>query len=136
MLRPGRMDKHIHMSYLTINGFRTLASTYLEIKDDRYWRFGEIEELLRSVEVTPAEVAEELMRACDADVCLEGLVSFLKEKTRKRDSVESKDKEDTTPVVESESLKLEDERNSSLQDESDSEVETDEESNWTDDENT
>ncbi|KAK1391087.1 hypothetical protein POM88_019265 [Heracleum sosnowskyi] len=56
-----------------------------------------IEELLGSIEVTPAEVAEELMRSCDPDVCLGGLVSFLKEKKTKRTSAESKDGEETTP---------------------------------------
>ncbi|KAK1363534.1 AAA domain-containing protein [Heracleum sosnowskyi] len=94
LLRPGRMDMHIHMSYLTINGFKTLASTYLDIKHE-HWRFKEIEELLGIVEVTPAEVAEELMRICDADVCLGALVSFLKEK-KKRTGVETKDGEDAT----------------------------------------
>ncbi|KAL8118070.1 hypothetical protein AgCh_015829 [Apium graveolens] len=83
LLRPGRMDMHIHMSYLAINGFKTLASTYLDVKHE-HWRFKEIEELLGIVEVTPAEVAEELMRICDADVCLEALVSFLKEEKKKR----------------------------------------------------
>ncbi|KAK1363535.1 hypothetical protein POM88_039096 [Heracleum sosnowskyi] len=96
LLRPGRMDMHIHMSYLTINGFKTLASTYLEITH-HYWRFREIEELLGSIEVTPAEVAEELLRACDTDVCLGGLVGFLEEKKRKRTTVESKDGEEANP---------------------------------------
>lgn len=81
LLRPGRMDMHIHMSYLTMNGFKTLASTYLDIKH-QHWRFEEIEELLGSVQVTPAEVAEELMKTTDADVCLGGLVDFLNQKKR------------------------------------------------------
>ncbi|WOH10362.1 hypothetical protein DCAR_0729830 [Daucus carota subsp. sativus] len=109
LLRPGRMDMHIHMSYLTMNGFKTLASTYLEI-NHQHWRFREIEQLLGSVEATPAEVAEELMRTCDADACLGGLVNFLKDKKRKRTIVESgedanpgaetTDGDDTTPGVE------------------------------------
>nr|XP_017218923.1 PREDICTED: AAA-ATPase At3g50940-like [Daucus carota subsp. sativus] len=109
LLRPGRMDMHIHMSYLTMNGFKTLASPYLEI-NHQHWRFREIEELLGSVEATPAEVAEELMRTCDADACLRGLVNFLKDKKRKRTIVESgedaspgaetTDGDDTTPGVE------------------------------------
>lgn len=86
LLRPGRMDMHIHMSYLTMNGFKTLASTYLDIKH-QHWRFREIEELLGTVQVTPAEVAEELMKTSDADVCLGGLVDLLKEKKRKKASV-------------------------------------------------
>ena len=100
---------HIHMSYLTMNGFKTLASTYLEI-NHQHWSFRGIEELLGSVEATPAEVAEELMRTCDADACLGGLVNFLKDKKRKRTIVESgedanpgaetTDGDDTTPGVE------------------------------------
>ncbi|KAL8118068.1 AAA-ATPase At3g50940-like [Apium graveolens] len=95
LLRPGRMDMHIHMSYLTMNGFKCLASTYLDMKQ-QHWRFREIEELLESVEATPAEVAEELMRSCDADVCLGALVDFLKEKKRKRASVETNNVEHKT----------------------------------------
>lgn len=100
LLRPGRMDMHIKMSYLTANGFKTLASTYLDIKH-QHWRFREIGELLGSVEVTPAEeVAEELMRISDADVCLRRLVEFLKKKKRKRTSAETKDEEATTDELE------------------------------------
>lgn len=97
LLRPGRMDMHIHMSYLGMNGFKTLASTYLDIKH-QHWRFREIEELLGSVQVTPAEVAEELMKTSDADVCLGGLVDLLNEKKRKGASVA--DGENTTHGVE------------------------------------
>ncbi|KAK1373483.1 Protein hyper-sensitivity-related 4 [Heracleum sosnowskyi] len=97
LLRPGRMDKHIHMSYLSVNGFKTLASNYLDIKD-QHWRYGEIEELLGSIDVTPAEVAEELMKTSDADECLGGLVNFLKGKKRGR-SVETKDPEDSSDEI-------------------------------------
>ncbi|GJS90771.1 retrovirus-related pol polyprotein from transposon TNT 1-94 [Tanacetum coccineum] len=33
LLLPGRMDVHIHMSYLTMDGFQTLAANYLNIQD-------------------------------------------------------------------------------------------------------
>ncbi|KAK4486015.1 hypothetical protein RD792_008677 [Penstemon davidsonii] len=77
LLRPGRMDMHIHMSYLTVEGFKLLASTYLNITG-HHRCFGEIEELIEGMEVSPAEVAEELMQSDDADTSLEGLVDFLK----------------------------------------------------------
>ncbi|XP_075092048.1 AAA-ATPase At5g17760-like [Nicotiana tabacum] len=80
LLRPGRMDMHIHMSYLTSESFKVLAANYLEIHDTRQGYFREIEELIEGVQVTPAEVAEELMKSEDADVCLGGLVNFLKRK--------------------------------------------------------
>ncbi|KAI3502868.1 hypothetical protein L1887_31238 [Cichorium endivia] len=78
LLRPGRMDVHIHMSYLTADGFKTLAANYLNIHD-HHWRFEEIEELIKGTDqVTPAEVAEELMKSENQEVVLEGLVKFLK----------------------------------------------------------
>ena len=70
---------HIHMSYLTMDGFRTLAANYLNIHD-HHWRFREIKELIKSNKVTPAEVAEELMKSDNVEVVLEGLVKFLKRK--------------------------------------------------------
>ncbi|KAK9113068.1 hypothetical protein Scep_020587 [Stephania cephalantha] len=78
LLRPGRMDMHIHMSYCTPDGFRLLVSNYLGIKNHQL--MGEIEGLMKNVNVTPAEVAEELMKSDDAEVALNGLVEFLKRK--------------------------------------------------------
>ena len=72
------MDMHIHMSYCTPCGFKILASNYLRIKS--HCLFAEIEGLLKDVEVTPAEVAEELMKSDDADIALTGLVAFLEQK--------------------------------------------------------
>ncbi|XP_008241895.1 PREDICTED: AAA-ATPase At2g18193-like [Prunus mume] len=97
LLRPGRMDVHIHMSYCTPSGFRVLASNYLGIRDGEDHRlFGEIERLIESTEVTPAQVAEELMKSDDAEVSLGGLVNFLKhnqaERERKKEEEEAKEK--------------------------------------------
>ncbi|KAI9164836.1 hypothetical protein LWI28_002990 [Acer negundo] len=79
LLRPGRMDVHINMSYCSFSGFKLLASNYLGIKDN-HSLFGEIEGLIQRTEVTPAVVAEELMKSDDADVVLQGFVNFLKQK--------------------------------------------------------
>ncbi|KAK1439165.1 hypothetical protein QVD17_04980 [Tagetes erecta] len=84
LLRPGRMDVHIHMSYLTVDGFETLAANYLNIYD-HHWRFREIKELIKCKKVTPAEVAEELMKSEDVEVVLGGLVKFLKRKKMEDD---------------------------------------------------
>ncbi|KAI3899915.1 hypothetical protein MKW92_024149 [Papaver armeniacum] len=78
LLLPGRMDKHIHMSYITPQGFRILASNYLSI--DEHSLFGEIDELIQESETTPKEVAEHLMVSDDADISLNGLIQFLKTK--------------------------------------------------------
>lgn len=78
LLRPGRMDMHIHMSYCSPTGFRTLASNYHGV--DEHPLLGEIEGLMQEVEVTPAEVAGELMKSGHAETALQGLISFLHEK--------------------------------------------------------
>uniref|UniRef100_A0A5B7BEV3 AAA+ ATPase domain-containing protein n=1 Tax=Davidia involucrata TaxID=16924 RepID=A0A5B7BEV3_DAVIN len=75
LLRPGRMDVHLHMSYCTCSGFKILASNYL--KTEEHPLFGVIEELLVKVQVTPAEVAGELMRSDNADIALQGLIKHL-----------------------------------------------------------
>ncbi|GKC89523.1 hypothetical protein Tco_1150172 [Tanacetum coccineum] len=83
------MDMHINMSYLTMDGFKTLAANYLNIHDD-HRGFREIKQLIKSKKVTPAEVAEELMKSDNVELALEGLVKFLK---RKRTWVEEDDSE-------------------------------------------
>ncbi|KAI6695642.1 hypothetical protein NL676_023352 [Syzygium grande] len=60
LLRPGRMDLHIHMSYCSFGGFKTLASNYLGTQDHPL--FEEVEELPKVVQATPAEIAGKLMK--------------------------------------------------------------------------
>ncbi|KAL4614572.1 hypothetical protein ACB092_07G063200 [Castanea dentata] len=81
LLRPGRMDVHVHMSYCTMDGFKVLASNYLNIEGD-HQLYREIDGLLKNVEVTPAEIAGELLKKDDPDVSLSlrGIVEFLEEK--------------------------------------------------------
>ncbi|XP_020580191.1 AAA-ATPase At3g50940-like [Phalaenopsis equestris] len=78
LLRPGRMDMHIHMGYCGQDSFRMLASNYHAI--DEHPLFEEIEELLKEVEVTPAEVSEEFLRSDDVDIALGGLIQLLHNK--------------------------------------------------------
>ncbi|CAH9056475.1 unnamed protein product [Cuscuta europaea] len=80
LLRPGRMDVHIHMSYCTFGAFMTFAKNYLGIEENLL--FPEIENLLEKANVTPAEVGEQLLRKVEVETALEGLVEFLKEKIR------------------------------------------------------
>ncbi|XP_062144141.1 AAA-ATPase At5g17760-like isoform X2 [Alnus glutinosa] len=87
LLRPGRMDMHIHMSYCTSHGLKQLASTYLGIHGHHHL-FGEIEDLLESVNVTPAQVAEELMKSEHADIALQELIKLLKRKSMEGDDSE------------------------------------------------
>ncbi|XP_060214170.1 AAA-ATPase At3g50940-like [Lycium barbarum] len=78
LIRPGRMDMHVHMSYCTPSGFKILASNYLGLKN--HCKFGEIEELITELNVTPAEIAEELMKSDEAEIALDGLIKFLHKK--------------------------------------------------------
>ncbi|BAS95606.1 Os05g0588850 [Oryza sativa Japonica Group] len=78
LLRPGRMDMHIHMGYCTREAFRVLASNYHNVEN--HAMYPEIEQLIEEVLTTPAEVAEVLMRNDDVDVALQVLAEFLKAK--------------------------------------------------------
>ncbi|KAL7241218.1 hypothetical protein ACSBR2_006774 [Camellia fascicularis] len=92
LLRPGRMDMHIQMSYCTPCGFKFLASKYLGIKD--HSMFTEIEKLVTEVEVTTAEIAEELMRSDKADKALGGLIKFLCTKKTEHDKANAEGKKE------------------------------------------
>ncbi|KAL0344270.1 UNVERIFIED_CONTAM: AAA-ATPase [Sesamum angustifolium] len=100
LLRPGRMDMHIHMGYCTPEAFDVLALNYLEI-NDHHRLFPEIKRLIREIEITPAEIAEHLMRSEDVDVALEGVVDLLKQKERKKKN-ETSDDQKMSDVVEKE----------------------------------
>jgi len=69
------MDMHIHMGYCTQESFRILANNYHSI--DYHDTYPEIEKLIKEVTVTPAEVAEVLMRNDDTDAALHDLVAYL-----------------------------------------------------------
>ncbi|KAI3932655.1 hypothetical protein MKW98_012626 [Papaver atlanticum] len=95
LLRPGRMDKHIHVSFCDFESFKVLAKNYLQIQEHEI--MNEVKELLKFVQITPADVAEFLM-SCDddADIGLGNLVKELKkrwESIKKEDTTEQNDKE-------------------------------------------
>jgi chaperone BCS1 len=83
LIRRGRMDKHIEMSYCCFESFRFLARNYLAV--DAHPLFDDVAALLREVKITPADVAELLTpkRATgdkdDAESCLAALVQALRE---------------------------------------------------------
>lgn len=81
LLRPGRMDMHLPMSYCDFSGFKILAYNYLLIQEHPL--FEKIEELLNKVEATPAELAGELMKSDDAASSLQGIIQFLHDKQEK-----------------------------------------------------
>jgi len=87
LLRPGRMDMHIYMGYCTPESFWILAKNYHLI--DCHAMYPEIEKLIEEVMVTPAEVAEVLMRNDDTDVALHDLVDVLKSKLNDASAIKS-----------------------------------------------
>ncbi|KAJ1264331.1 hypothetical protein BS78_09G255200 [Paspalum vaginatum] len=80
LLRPGRMDMHIHMGYCTPEAFRILARNYHSVESHAV--YPEIERLIQEVMVSPAEVAEVLMRNDNSDLVLQDLLRFLKAKSK------------------------------------------------------
>lgn len=88
LLRPGRMDMHIHMSFCNFEIFKVLASNYLSVSSDPL--FEQIERFLheQSVCITPAEVTEILFEnKDDTDLALRKLVADLERRGVEGDAV-------------------------------------------------
>ncbi|CAN1162875.1 AAA-ATPase ASD, mitochondrial [Linum perenne] len=86
LIRRGRMDMHVEMSYCCFEAFKVLAKNYLDIESHRL--FGRVEELLSVVKVTPANVAENLLPKSVEDSeekCLRNLVDALEGLKEKED---------------------------------------------------
>ncbi|KAL1223261.1 AAA-ATPase [Cardamine amara subsp. amara] len=116
LIRRGRMDYHIEMSYCRFEAFKVLARNYLEIESHDFYE--DIERLLEEINMSPADVAEILMPKSDeevADICIERLVKTLeeeKEKVRKlAEEEEEKEAEKKTKAEEAEKRKTEEEEN-------------------------
>ncbi|XP_060200778.1 AAA-ATPase At3g50940-like [Lycium barbarum] len=87
LLRPGRMDMRIHMSYCKLSAFKQLVFNYLGIR--QHEMFDQIGQLLEEVEVTPAEVAGELLKSKNPTISLQGLVEFLENKIAERERLKA-----------------------------------------------
>ncbi|KAK1391164.1 hypothetical protein POM88_019342 [Heracleum sosnowskyi] len=80
LIRTGRMDKHVEMSYCSFEGFKVLAKNYLEV--EAHPTFDLIQQLIEEINTTLADVTEKLMpkmAAKDADVCVSNLIRALDE---------------------------------------------------------
>ncbi|KAF2308670.1 hypothetical protein GH714_012059 [Hevea brasiliensis] len=78
LIRKGRMDKHIELSYCSFEAFKVLANNYLQLESHQL--FAKISDLLGEAKMTPADVAEHLMPKIvpgNAQVCLESLIGAL-----------------------------------------------------------
>lgn len=96
LLRPGRMDVHIAMSYCTPCAFKMLASNYLGITEHPL--FVEVDKLLQTTNVTPAEVGEHFLKNEDPEIALRSLIELLVEKGRNHESKAIKADLTTTPL--------------------------------------
>ncbi|KAH7845619.1 hypothetical protein Vadar_004110 [Vaccinium darrowii] len=96
LIRRGRMDKHIELSYCCFEAFKVLARNYLDLESHDL--FETIKKLLEENNVTPADVAENLMPKSpedDADVCLANLIDAIekaKEEAKAKAEVEEKER--------------------------------------------
>ncbi|XP_010255848.1 PREDICTED: AAA-ATPase ASD, mitochondrial-like [Nelumbo nucifera] len=119
LIRKGRMDKHIQLSYCSYEAFKILAKNYLNLDSHRL--FGTIGRLLEETNMTPADVAECLMPktiGVDADTtCLENLINALEtakeearlkaeeeeEEAKKKDEASAKEKDEASAKEKEES---------------------------------
>ncbi|KAK9925156.1 hypothetical protein M0R45_033491 [Rubus argutus] len=106
LIRRGRMDKHIELSYCCYEAFKVLARNYLDLESHEL--FGSIERLLGETNMTPADVAENLMPKSDvesADSCLKKLIEALE--AAKEDARVKAEEEEKLKAEEEEKLKAE-----------------------------
>ncbi|KAK0587029.1 hypothetical protein LWI29_016322 [Acer saccharum] len=95
LIRRGRMDKHIELSYCNFMAFKVLANNYLKVEN--HPMFDIIQRLMEETNMTPADVAENLMPKSlsdDVDKCLSSLIQALqetKEEAEKKKAEESKE---------------------------------------------
>ncbi|CAI8616964.1 unnamed protein product [Vicia faba] len=75
LLRPGRMDVHISLSYCSLCVFRELALNYLEMREHPL--FAEVDKLLEKAKITPAEVGEHFLQNEDPEIAIRSLVELL-----------------------------------------------------------
>ncbi|XVF54229.1 hypothetical protein PTKIN_Ptkin05aG0163700 [Pterospermum kingtungense] len=80
LIRRGRMDKHIELSYCSFEGFKVLAKNYMNL--ETHPMFDTIDGLMKETNITPADVAENLMPKSSLDTaekCLSRLIQALEE---------------------------------------------------------
>ena len=103
LLRPGRMDVHFYMGHCTPAAFKKLASTYLGIKEHALFKC--IEDLIQSTVITPAEVAQQLMKYDNPQGALQSLIEFINMKETAEMVDNGAKKEDEDEVIKEEVVK-------------------------------
>ncbi|CAH8388783.1 unnamed protein product [Eruca vesicaria subsp. sativa] len=100
LIRKGRMDKHIEMSYCGFKAFKVLAKNYLDVEESEL--YDEIKRLFEDEEIkmTPADVGENLLPKSEGEegeTCMKRLIEALKEEkelAKKRVEKEVKQKKE------------------------------------------
>ncbi|XP_059443268.1 AAA-ATPase At3g28580-like [Corylus avellana] len=90
LIRRGRMDKHIELSFCSYEGFKVFAKNYLDL--DMHPMFDAVQSLMGETKITPADVAENLMPKSpveEAEKCLSNLIQALEE--AKEEAAKKKD---------------------------------------------
>ncbi|KAI5076005.1 hypothetical protein GOP47_0008070 [Adiantum capillus-veneris] len=92
LLRSGRMDMHIHLSYCGFEAFKVLARNYLKLED--HVLFEKVRAAMdeEGVQMTPADVSEVMTRdKRDTEQALRSLIKELRESKVKRRDGEQKE---------------------------------------------
>ncbi|WJX15772.1 hypothetical protein P8452_05876 [Trifolium repens] len=113
LIRRGRMDLHIELSYCGFDGFKMLAKNYLSIESHPL--FETVRCLLEETNMTPADVAENLMPKVaneDVETSLERLIQALRTskeeaeiKAKKEAEIKAKKEDGTSGEEEAEDAK-------------------------------
>ena len=110
LIRRGRMDKKIELSYCGFEAFKCFAKIYLDI--DSHPLFATIGHLLEETNITPADVAENLMPKSmneDAETCLKKLIEDLetaKDEAKMKAEEEARLKAETEEKEKQEDVKV------------------------------
>ncbi|KAL7097424.1 hypothetical protein ACP275_10G144000 [Erythranthe tilingii] len=86
LLRSGRMDMHIHMSYCSFQSLKILLKNYLGFEESglREGVLAELEAVVAAAEMTPADISEVLIKnRRDKNKAVEELVEALKIRAEK-----------------------------------------------------
>ncbi|KAL0554934.1 hypothetical protein IC582_008864 [Cucumis melo] len=103
LIRRGRMDKHIEMSYCGFEAFKVLAMNYLDVAwDDSY---DKIKEMLEDTEMTPADVSENLMPKYEGEEtgeCFKRLIKGLEDAKVAADKKKAEEEAEAAKMAEKE----------------------------------
>lgn len=107
LIRRGRMDKHIELSYCGFEAFKVLARNYLYL--ETHDLFEKIRVLLEEIQMTPADVAENLMpktSPADAEGCLRSLIGALETAKEEKKIEEEERRKKELSAVENDEIKV------------------------------